>query len=409
MATKVRIFSHAKKGQTSAAPLGMAVTTDQDQPCRDDETPTTVQQQPMLDNFSAFVRSIPVPVPHLQQQVLSSHLPALDNNCSNSRCSAGNSQSTGFITEEVSALTGDASMLLHNLLNQLMKEPSDEHPSDSQTCLATTLQNFSLPSEAAVGSDVDETCSLHKKTLSDIGLTDLPTNGAWYQEPASLDQELITTSCTDGCTLTGTRDLPAEAAEQFAMAGETRVNKGKPWDKEFTTVIMYGIPCWVTRRTLRLAIKKRGFDNRVDSLLMLLDNYNLNVNCALINFVKPKYAQAFRKVFDGIYVDKHVKLSQRALSVHPAGGQDGELRWLGRRPQSGHDTFTWTASTPLNMGSPGCLQTDLPSTQARVVSIQRAVCQADGLARPAHADGVFCWQSQVEATNEAGLADTQYQ
>jgi len=75
-------------------------------------------------------------------------------------------------------------------------------------------------------------------------------------------------------------------------------------------------------------VKARGFDGLFDFLYLPFDlKKSINVGYGFLSFIKAKHAQAFRREFDGLLLDKQTKTKGKPLRVHMANLQGFEANY----------------------------------------------------------------------------------
>jgi len=124
------------------------------------------------------------------------------------------------------------------------------------------------------------------------------------------------------CSLT---EMEVVGSVEPVDTGQPTVADPVPWGPEITTVMIRRVPRPYTQRMLLQELTMRGFDGLFNFLYLPFEvKQGVNVGYGFINFVEPKYAQAFKKEFDGIYLDKQMRMKGRPIRVHPAAVQGYE-------------------------------------------------------------------------------------
>jgi len=162
-------------------------------------------------------------------------------------------------------------------------------------------------------------------TDSPLGMPESPTFGALASHGAyyfNTGASVQISPRFPPCNLT---DMEVVGSVEAADTGQPTVVDPVPWGPEITTVMIRRVPRPFTQRMLLQELTVRGFDGLFNFLYLPFEvKQGVNVGYGFINFVEPKYAQAFRNEFDGIYLDKQMKMKGRPIRVHPAAVQGYE-------------------------------------------------------------------------------------
>jgi len=159
-------------------------------------------------------------------------------------------------------------------------------------------------------------------TREPLGMGDLPACGALSPHGAyyfNTGAGVQLSPKFPRCSLT---EMEVVGSVEAVDTGQPAVADPVPWGPEITTVMIRRVPRPYTQRMLLQELTVRGFDGLFNFLYLPFEvKQGVNVGYGFINFVEPKYAQAFKKEFDGIYLDKQMRMKGRPIRVHPAAVQ----------------------------------------------------------------------------------------
>lgn len=106
-------------------------------------------------------------------------------------------------------------------------------------------------------------------------------------------------------------------SEEREAAGQPKLYNGLR-EEECTTLMMRNIPNKYSQRMVKNVIEEKGFKNTFDFLYVPCDfSTRVNVGYCFINFIDPKYAQQFARVFHRLHLSgfKSKKLVQISLGT----------------------------------------------------------------------------------------------
>jgi len=124
----------------------------------------------------------------------------------------------------------------------------------------------------------------------------------------------------------GFEALPAAA--EMEDAGATAIADPVPWGPKITTVMIRRIPRLYTQTMLLQEVTNRGFEGLFDFLYVPYEmKKGVNVGYGFMNFIEPIHAQAFKEAFDGLFLDRQMRMKGKSVRVHPAAVQGYEANY----------------------------------------------------------------------------------
>mmetsp|Transcript_20609 Transcript_20609/g.40269 ORF Transcript_20609/g.40269 Transcript_20609/m.40269 type:complete len:537 (+) Transcript_20609:163-1773(+) len=137
-------------------------------------------------------------------------------------------------------------------------------------------------------------------------------------EPGSVSAELPPSGCPDGGSMAATPPMQSLGPDPRQCSRTGPVS----WDDAVVTVMVRQIPRHFTQLTFLMEVKARGFDELFDFLYLPFDHKKgINVRYGFLGFIEAKYAQDFRREFDGTFLDERMKAKWKPVRVQPANVQ----------------------------------------------------------------------------------------
>lgn len=142
--------------------------------------------------------------------------------------------------------------------------------------------------------------------------TDAQPGATVPQWPPSPPRSRMPNSAHQSCATADNRRRPAGTGAVDPM----------PWGADVVTVMVRQISRQYSQWMFLQEVTNHGFNGLFDFLYLPYDlKKGVNVGYGFINFTEPRHALAFRDAYDGVYLDRQMRLKCKPLRVHPASVQ----------------------------------------------------------------------------------------
>lgn len=151
------------------------------------------------------------------------------------------------------------------------------------------------------------------------------TNASYSDGYQSVTEQSVGYAADDSANEMSTSDRDLDSRTRVRDRGPLMAS----WEDGVTTVMIRQVPRQCTQWKLLTEVNSRGFEGFFDYIYVPFDfKKGVNVGYGFMNFVEPKYAEAFRDAFDGRFLDHQMVHKNKPLRVHPATmqGYDANLQ-----------------------------------------------------------------------------------